>query len=556
MTNQDRILVIGIDGGSLDLIKSWADQGHLPFLKHLMSSGGYSKLTSVYPVISSAAWVTFMTGVNPGKHNIFDFVYRENDGYQLKPITSDCITEPTLWNLLSNEEKRVVVINVPITYPPEKVNGTLISGLGTPEYKPFTYPPEFSHNLWKNGYHVNREYINWYGKEDAFLKESFSRIDQTTAIALSLLNDDQWNFGIVVYRETDEVGHGYWHLLDHDHPKYIYESPHKNAILNIYKKIDSCIGELISAAGKQTTFFVISDHGLGPLYKDVYLNEWLRQNGYLTLKSPPIHHQILSKLGLTRNKISRYFRKYGFYRTEIIIKDLIKDRIRLLPKDNWADFNEGIDWKETRAYSYGYQGQIFVNLKGREPLGIVSTGGEYENIRADIVRELKKWRDPSDGLPIVDSVFYGEDIYHGSYVKNAPDIILSMRNLSYLTRLGYEMGNKPGEIISDSSIQETGSHRLNGVLIASGPKINPKMGEKESAWIGDLAPTILYMMDCHIPKNMDGKILMDWLDPTITSLQPTYIDLAHLDVSNRKNTMTEYEEKELLQRLKDLGYVK
>ena len=166
MTN--KLLIIGLDGATLDLIEPWAKEGKLPVLAGLMQRGAYGRLKSVLPVLSSAAWTSFMTGMNPGKHGLFDFVKRAPNSYWLRPVNRSHIRSASLWKLLSSEGKRVVVVNVPMTYPPEQVNGILITGLGTPAYKTFTYPEDLSQVLVDRGYQADLETALSPGKRSSF----------------------------------------------------------------------------------------------------------------------------------------------------------------------------------------------------------------------------------------------------------------------------------------------------------------------------------------------------------------------------------------------------
>ncbi len=227
----NRILIIGLDGATLDLIAPWAEAGHLPNISSMMQKGVYGKLRSVQPVISAAAWTTFMTGCNPGKHGIYDFVYRETNGYRLRPVTSRNIQQPTLWHLLSEQDRQVGIMNVPMTFPPEKVNGFLVSGLGTPNFKEFTYPEELGDELLAEGYRVNRKMYYPGDDRDGFLQDTQELIDGITTSAIKLLTTREWDLFTVVYRETDDVPHGFWRDMDPEHPQHDPNSPYKDAIL-------------------------------------------------------------------------------------------------------------------------------------------------------------------------------------------------------------------------------------------------------------------------------------------------------------------------------------
>ncbi len=329
--------------------------------------------------------------------------------------------------------------------------------------------------------------------------------------------------------------------------------PTKMPYFNLYKELDLCIGRLVKAAGPETTVFIVSDHGFGPLYKDVYINEWLQQTGYLhTIEISPLRRS-LSRIGITRDNVSKILRKFRLGRIERIIKDIIGERIELLPRVQWPDFSEGIDWSKTKAYSFGYQGQIYINLKGREPFGIVEPGPEYQDLIESISDQLKGLIDPDDGNPVVDTIYRKEELFQGSGTEHAPDLTLVMRDLSYITRLGYELSNQPGEIFGVSKVRENGGHRLDGVIIAAGPAIKPS--KQIFAWLGDISPTVLHLLGAKIPDSMDGQIHTEWLIPVLSKKQIHYYHRDDSDDPNMSDALSDAEEAEIMQRLSDLGYL-
>lgn len=555
MNNKKRVLIIGLDGASLDLIKPWAQAGYLPNLHALMKNGTYGKLLSVQPVVSAPAWATFMTGTNPGKHGVYDFVYRETSSYRLRPTTRQHISEPSLWRILSEQNRKVGVINVPMTYPPEPVNGFIVSGLGTPNFKQFTYPPSLSDLLLKQGYRVNRNMYYPDNDEKGFLEDTFDLIESIQQAAKRLIQEFSWDFFMVVFRDTDDVSHGFWRYMDPTHPRYEPDSAFKNAILKLYQKLDQYIGELIEIAGDDTNIIIMSDHGFGPLYKDVYLNEWLRQKGYLVTHEVKTQHKFLSRFGVTRSNVSRILRATHLGKVEKWVKDFLGDKIEILPRNKWPDFNEGIDWGKTRAFSFGYQGQIYINLAEREPHGIVHSGKEYDQLIEELTQDLKGLIDPEDGLPVVDNIYYKNELYSGSHIKNAPDLVLVMRGLKYITRLGFELGNHHGAIFGISPVNESGGHKPNGILIASGPAFNPPKGEMPTAWLGDITPTVLHLLDCAIPTRIDGKVLHEWLNVNLAHIPVNFIDTQNNTSVSPSKELSKSEEHELMQRLSDLGYL-
>lgn len=554
-----KVLVIGLDGATLDLIEPWARQGKLPVLASMMERGAYGRLRSVMPVLSSAAWSSFMTGMNPGKHSLYDFARREPGSYRLRVMRRDHNRAASLWKILSQHGHKVGVMNVPMTYPPEPVNGFLVSGLGTPDFQTFTYPPTLGKELLERGYRINKRVAYRPGNEAAYLQEVNELADRQLEGALWLMKEHEWDFFMVVFFDTDQMAHFFWRFMDPSHPAHDPRTAaeYGDAIQNFYQKMDSSIGELTQAAGADTTVFVLSDHGTGPAYQDVFLNEWLRQEGYLETggDSPQLKggHRLFARLGLTRNGVSAMLRKSGLSRLEGWIKEALGDRIELLPRTTRAEFPQAIDWSRTRAYSFGYQGQIYINLQGREPQGIVSPGKAYEQLCQEITERLMALTDPRDGKPVIDQVFRREEIFSGPYIDFAPDLTLVMRGLSYNTRQGYEFSARAGKVFSDPVTFESGSHRPQGILFAAGPTVRPG-GLREGAQLVDLAPTILNLLGVRAPEGMDGRVLQDWVRVG-SALQSEPSQSNQVTDMTQEAEFTEEEEQEMLRRLKSLGYL-
>lgn len=562
MTKQDqsRHLVIGLDGATLDLIGPWAQAGYLPNLAHIMQTGCYGVMRSTIPVHSPTAWSSFMTGTNPGKHGVFDFVKRQPNSYRLRVVRSSNIRGPSLWQLLSYYGHRVAVMNVPMTYPPQPVNGFMVSGLGTPDYKPFTYPPHMSDDLRARGYRVNKEKFYHPADKDAWLADIYDTSEKRARIALELMAEHEWDFFMLVFRNTDELAHFFWSYMDPSHPEHDpnADKRYQRAILEYYQRVDKWIGQLVEAAGPDTNVFIVSDHGAGPLYKDVFLNEWLIRKGWLTLKkaSPPrkMISEVARRLGLTRANISSTLSALHLHRLEVVIKTILGDRIEILPRDRRPEFVNAIDWSKTKAYSFGYYGQIFINLKGREPQGTIAPGEEYENLRNEIVQELLRLQDPQDGLPVVDQVLKREELFEGPHVSDAPDVLTIMRGLSYMTRKGYEFSEERGQIFRRPYTYESGSHRLEGILLACGPNITS--GKKlAGAKISDFAPTLLYLSDCPIPPEMDGRVLTEMISPQYASQHQVVIKSPEAVEKQMDAGWEPDEEEEIKERLRGLGYL-
>jgi predicted AlkP superfamily phosphohydrolase/phosphomutase len=555
-----RVLIIGIDGATLDLVQPWAEAGHLPNLHRLMREGSYGPLRSVLPVLSSAAWASFMTGTNPGKHGVFDFVRRDPQSYALRAVRGDQIQGETLWHMLSRLGRSVGVMNVPMTYPPEPVNGFLVSGLGTPDDRNFTFPPELAGELRREGHCLNLRTPYRPGRERAVLDEMSACTERLGRSALRLLERHSPDLFMVLFRETDEAAHFFWRHMDATHPLHDpqRDAPFAMAIRDLYTQIDTIVGRLVQAAGPQATVFVVSDHGSGPLYKDVFINEWLRQNGLFSVRDKPRSAAsaagLAARLGLTREGISLALRRLGLHSLERTIRRLMGARLERIPRSTRMQFPEGIDWARTSAYSFGYHGQIYVNLKGREPEGIVEPGSAYQDVLARLERGLHELTDPDDGLPVVTRIVRREDAFHGPMTEAAPDLIVVMRNLAYITRHGYEYATHSGRVFDSPHIHQSGSHRLEGMLVVAGANTRAGGLISQGADLADVAPTTLQILGCHVPAGMDGHPLDDWIKPTSPVDIREEITLPS-QPGVAGSDWAAADEQAVLKRLRDLGYL-
>ncbi|HSH05338.1 MAG TPA: alkaline phosphatase family protein [Anaerolineae bacterium] len=555
----NKTMVIGLDGAPYPLVKKWAAEGYLPHIAKLIERGSFGVLNSTIPVHSPTAWASFITGLNPGKHGVFDFVRREEGGYQLRVVRANQIPGASLWRLLGEKGRKVGVMNVPMTYPPEPVNGFLLSGLGTPDYVTYSFPEEMTEKLNAEGYRVNKKFFFVPERQDEWLDDIEEMTDIRGEAAVRLYQEHDTDFFMVVFRNSDEICHFYWHHMDESHPKHDPAAParYKTAIRDLYARIDKWVGELVAVAGEETNIVLMSDHGAGPLYQDVFLNEWLWEKGWLKLKEQSTGRkgwvELVRRLGLTRKNISDTLTRLNMHWVEVMIKRALGDRIHVLPRDERPEFLDAIDWEQTKAYSFGYYGQIFINLQGREPEGIVSLA-EYGRLRAEIAAALAELVDPADGKKVVDKVYTREELYHGGELGKAPDLLAIMRGLSYITRKGYEFAPERGLLFREPYTTETGSHRLEGIVIGAGPDIG--QGDLAAKEIQDLAPTLLHLMGCPVPKYMDGKVITEMLAGEAAVREVVWEErplTARADEDD--DDWDDEAEAEVTERLKQLGYL-
>ncbi len=548
-----KVLVIGLDGATFDLIRPFIAQGFLPNLQALISNGSSSELASTIPPVTASAWTSFMTGKNPGKHGLFDFMQRRKNSYDLAPVSSYDRDGKAIWEIASEHGKKCIVMGVPVTYPPTPLNGLMVTGMLTPRgAADYTYPAELKNEIASaiGEYIVYSDQVYSQGRGEIFLNALHFSIQQRAKTAAYLLHKYEWDLGILVFPETDTVCHGLWWAYDETHHQHGQEGAQqraslRNGIRDIYRDLDAYIGELVASLPSDTTILVMSDHGHGPLRNFLYVNNFLKQRGYLQIKNAPASQlkNLAFQQGATPRTAYSMLLNMGLGNLR---RTMDKRRGgRGVLKRFFLSLND-MDWANTRAYSIGYIGEVHVNLKGREPQGIVERGPRYERVRDAVIRDLRALKLP-DGSPLIEQIWKKEEIYHGAHLDDAPDILFFPKNLETIAFGDFEFGSNK---IIEPAYGVSSSHRMNGIVIATGATIAPRSTLHTPRLI-DLAPTILHLLDLPVPRDMDGRVLSEMFSQT---RNVEYGGSAVLERA-RGEAYSEEEEAEVVERLKDLGYL-
>jgi predicted AlkP superfamily phosphohydrolase/phosphomutase len=552
-----KLLLIGIDGATWKIIDPLIEKGKLPNFQKLKADGAAGPLESTVIPNTPPAWISFLTGKNPGKTGIYDFLRRQAGTYDMKVNTSLDNEEPTIFNILSKAGRTVCSINMPMTYPPERVNGTMVSGIPLPPGgRDFCHPAELISELEKQfgRYVVDIDYSRFEAQRenisgelesyDELLAELTEALRLRQKAILYLLEKNNPDLFSVVYSIVDRVQHYFWKFLDPSHPGSTEEGAARfgGAIDEAYEEVDRRIGELLKAAPDYQVV-VMSDHGFGPYYRDFHLNRWLIEKGYLVLKNIPRVTvrstdigNILGRLGLSwlSNLVPRKIKNYPIPRPYI-------KRV--------ADMDD-IIWPETKAYS-ALMG-ISVNLKGREPQGIIGLGDEYKELTEQIMSDLKELRDERTDKPLIDVVDVKENRFHGAKVFEAADVYFMIAGFSYHITGRLDVDHKFDD---RTHFGMSGTHRMDGIVMIRANGVIPGR-ELERASIMDIPSTILYIMGHPVLKGMDGRVLEEIFEDDFYSKHPMkFIDDEVMKPSRDESGYTKEEEEEILNLLKGLGYL-
>lgn len=572
-----KVLVVGIDAATPDLLMKWAEEGRLPTFSKLIENGVSGKLRSTIPPVTCPAWLAFMTGKNPGKLGVFDFVERAPNTYKTRVVNFQSIHARSLWKILGDGGKRVGVFNVPTTFPPEKVNGFIVSGWPVPQGAVFTYPSDLQSKLgmFVSGQEGPERTIMmaawmWFAKDDECLKGLYRFTEREVRATRYLMKNYDWDFFMTVFTCTDPVQHFFWKYMDPEHPLFDPETAKKygDEILKLYQKVDEVLKELLNSVSDDTTIIIMSDHGAGPLYRLFNVNDWLRRKGFLVREERKRSMFSVSVFGLlfkrTFEQVTKLAYTLGLLKVFYFATDhscylrslveTVRTLTGIMPSIRRSLEEMNIDWSKTKAYSFGSGnvGKIYINVKGREPQGVVEPGQEYEELRNHLIKELRELKDPRTGRKVDVTVFKREEIYHGEYVNQAPGIFFYMNELS--TEIDPTFGHDSFFSYDFASKRGNAGHRMNGILILKGPEFRKGM-KISRAEIIDVAPTVLYLMGCSIPSDMDGKVLTSAFKPSYLKSNPIKFEEVIEKVAPLEHAWSKEEEKAIRERLKALGYL-
>ena len=512
-----KALIIGLDGATFDIINPLLAAGQLPHLAQLMAEGVWGRLRSVLPPNSAPAWAAFLTGKNPAHTGILNFRYldlRNYSGYVNRFASSAAFAGQTFLDALSQQERGVLAYRVPMTYPVWPVRGVMVAGYPTPDRtRAYTFPPELGAELTPLAIHSHDEILTAGVAEER--RNADFEIETMGQTMTRFLQAGEQDLYVCVSGITDGYQHKFWKYTDPQHPLYDPADgvQHGDIIAEAYRKLDGLVGRLVAQAGSDWLVMIMSDHGGGPRPgQALNLNAWLRQQGWLQVNT-----------GGTRSlrQTARYLVNWARYNLPFLdwANRHLPERIRA----GISKVKSGaglMDWANTQAFrvplQYPAEG-IEINLRGRQPEGVVEPGAAYEALRSAILEALHSLTDPQDGRPLVQEAYRREEIYAGPFLEEMPDIVL-------LTDPAYDGEAGVDQLITDVPhsflVRRSGDHLMEGALIMRGEGLVRRGERIEGATITDLAPTILYALGCPIPRDMDGRVLAEALEPDLLARQP------------------------------------
>ncbi|MBI4839011.1 MAG: alkaline phosphatase family protein [Nitrospirae bacterium] len=387
-----KVIVLGIDGVPYSLLVRFMNEGLMPNLSAIAKKGTLTDMNASIPEVSSTSWSTFMTGVNPGKHGIYGFMEVQKDSYKWRFPNSSDIKSGTLWDMAGRHDKKSIVLNLPSTYPAKKLNGILTAGFVALDLKKATYPESAYEYLKSIDYRMDVDTQKAKESLSALSADIDQAFDIRKNAILHFLDHEEWDLFIGVITETDRLHHYLWRALeDKSHSEHEF-------FINFYKKLDALIGEFYKRAGQEIPFIIVSDHGSTAIKKEIYLNSWLREKGYLKFKKEP--------------------------------------------PGSFEEISE-----DSRVFVLD-PSRFYIHLKEKYSRGCVDAG-EYEGLRRKLKEELLSLE--IDGEKIIKTVFMKEELYSGNLYNDAPDLVA-------LPVHGYDLKGAVNKTETAGRSQLTGGH--------------------------------------------------------------------------------------------------
>jgi len=433
----------------------------------MVENGFHSVLESCHPPITIPAWMVMMTSKSPGELGIYGFRHRKGPSYNEGWIaTSAAVKEKKVWDYLAEKGKKSCLIGVPPSYPPYAINGNLVSCFITPSSKnDYTYPPQLKQEIESIVGNYLFDVVFRTDDRDAILKGLYEMTEKRFAVIKHLMKKQRWDFFMFVEIGVDRIHHAFWKFHDKNHPKYVPGNHYEDVVTNYYKFLDKEIGELIDLVDDDTYILIVSDHGTSGMKGCFCINEWMIREGYMSMISYP---------------------------------------------DKQTDIDKSeIDWSKTAAWGWGgYYARIFLNVKGREPNGIIPPD-EYEKTREELKQKLLHIRGPN-GEIFKNKVYTPEELY-GKVIGDKPDLMVYFDDLYW--RSAGTIGHKSLYLDENDTGPDDSVHWYDGIIILYNKKKSNKIARSRMS-IYDVAPTILDIMGTDVPDGMRGGMISEikhWL---------------------------------------------
>jgi predicted AlkP superfamily phosphohydrolase/phosphomutase len=553
--SRPRVIMIGLDGATWRILKPWALSGELPNLKRVVERGATGPLESTLPPLTPTGWTSAATGKTPGRHNVYSFFRPMRASYRRQILNSRDCRAAKLWQIANAYGRKAGVVHLPLTYPVDRVDGFMVTGMMTPTTaRDVAHPAELLDELEREipGYTLNVETTTIKtGRLDEFLRDSIEHVRRHRREMVYLLDRKEWDLFWIMFYNVDPVAHFFWKFMDPAHVAYPGETPFQTAVLDCYREADAAIGDALDRLGPDDHLVLLSDHGMEASHTNVHLTSWLIDEGYLVLRSErrQATADVLYRAGFQRERLVYALKQAKLGWLPKLFPERLKDRVPRARK-TFKEIENNVDWSQTRAYFPSAGGRaIWINLKGREPAGVVEPA-DYEALRAEIIAKLVALRDER-GRPVVRLALPREEAYQGEFAGDGPDIALLAEEGFYFAEGVERPVLRPN---GTKNTEKSGNHQLDGIVGLYGPGVRPGL-DLAGARIVDVAPTVLHLLGLPVQRDMDGRALDEALTEAYLASRPVAFDQAHVDLDLDGYDYSDDDRGQIEARLKEMGYM-
>jgi predicted AlkP superfamily phosphohydrolase/phosphomutase len=507
-----RTLLIGLDSADADLIEAWSASGFLPTFARLRREGLWGRLRTSAEVMHVSAWPTLYTGATPGHHGMYH-AYQVRAGDQRVHRTEpEWCGLPPFWKYLDDAGRKCIIFDAFMDYRLPAFKGVQVVDYGTWTWfgEPGSTPGGMLREIQRRfGRYPAPEHSNLVQVPDdlgRFAGQLAAGASTKGRVVQALVREHDWDLMFVTFGEPHGAGHYLWHAGDPSYPTHPQGTGDRNRVRDVYVAVDSAIGGILEAAGDEVTVAITSGDGMGPNYSGCHL-------------MPEMLHRLdlFHGGGVGGDDAGAAAPKKGLLSTvrQAIPIGWRQSVTRCLPRAmryrlsmKWV--NSGIDWSRSRVFCIpnSNEGYFRVNLRGREPLGIVAPGAEYQDLVDSLHEELGQLRNPANGLRAADRVFRMDDVYPGPRRGDLPDAVinwnLEARILDEIVspRAG-RIRRQPGYAVSPFY---NGNHRAAAFILARGPNVQAG-ATLAGGDILDIAPTMLTRLGVDLPGHFEGRPL-------------------------------------------------